>query len=217
MSDDAREGYADGTVSEVITTYVRPGREYEYQAWAERIHKAEAQFPGYRGGFLQPPASERQHCWTTLVRFAAADQLDAWLNSDERNRLLQEHNALVESWEHHRLPSSFAGWFAGVSESGVAPAVWKQSMLVILVLFPIVMLELRYLSPLLTRLNSSPATFVANVISVTLLAWPFMPLVIGRMKWWLVPEKNDPAWLRTAGVALILAIYAIEIALFSRI
>ena len=55
-------------------------------------------------------------------------------------------------------------------------------MLVILMLFPIVMLEIRFLSPLLKGVNTSPATFIGNVISVFLLAWLFMPIAIALMK-----------------------------------
>jgi uncharacterized protein len=210
------DGAEGGTVCEVVTTHVKIGKELEYGRWAERIHRVESQFPGYRGWLLQPPVSQRERYWTTLVRFATAEQLEAWLDSDERRKLLREHAALVESWEHHRLPSSFAGWFPNDSATGASPAAWKQSMLVILVLFPIVMLEVRFLRPLLSELNPSPATFVGNVVSVALLAWPFMPLMIGRMNWWLSPRKDGPGWVNPAGLLLLIALYAVEIAIFSR-
>ncbi len=76
-------------------------------------------------------------------------------------------------------------------------------MLVVLVLFPIVMLELRFLSPLLGGLNSSVSMFIGNVISVALIAWPFMPLVVGPMNWWLLPKKDSAGWTNPAGIALL--------------
>jgi antibiotic biosynthesis monooxygenase (ABM) superfamily enzyme len=202
-------------VSEVITTYVKRGREREYQEWATRIHEAERQFPGYCGGFMQPPAGG-QRCWTTLVRFERPEELDAWLESDTRRNLLREHDEIVESWEAHRVPSAFAGWFAGASPDAPAPPVWKQSMLVILVLFPIVVLERRFLNPLLAGLNWPLAIFIGNVVSVALLAWPFMPLVIGRMTWWLAPRNARSARTDVAGAALICALYGLEIMIFLR-
>jgi antibiotic biosynthesis monooxygenase (ABM) superfamily enzyme len=75
--DEVAEGFVDSAVTEVVTTYVKPGKDREYQEWAKRIHRAEAQFPGYRGGLLQPPASDHQRYWVTLVRFATPEQLDA--------------------------------------------------------------------------------------------------------------------------------------------
>jgi antibiotic biosynthesis monooxygenase (ABM) superfamily enzyme len=215
--DEIIDSVTNGVVTEVVTTYVKPGRDHEYQAWAEKIHQAEAQFPGYRGGYLQPPASERQHHWTTLVRFATPEQLDVWLSSDVRRELLSQHDKLVQSWEHHRLPSSFSGWFPTDAASNQSPKSWKQSMLVILMLFPTVMLEIRFLSPLLNGLSSSPATFIGNVISVFLLAWPFMPIAIAPMKWWLLPRKDSSGWTNALGIALLIGLYVVEITVLSRL
>jgi uncharacterized protein len=178
LEEEASEPYEDGTVTEVVTAYVKPDKIGEYTEWAAKIHKVEAQFPGYRGGFLQPPTSASQSYWTTLVRFATPEQLDAWLSSSERQKLLCEHDALVSSWSHHRMPSSFAAWFPADQTGGASPPAWKQSMIVVLMLFPIVMAEIRFLSPWTHGLNPSLATFIGNVISVVLLAWPFMPLAI---------------------------------------
>lgn len=211
------DGPGEGAVTEVVTTYVKPGKDREYREWAERIHREEARFPGYRGGFLQPPASDKQHYWTTLVRFATPGQLDAWLDSDVRRELLREHEALVQSWEHHRLPSSFGGWFPTDAASGESPKSWKQSMLVVLMLFPIVMLEMKFLSPLLGGMALSPATFIGNVISVFLLAWPFMPIIIAVMNWWLLPREDAPKWVDPAGVALLIALYGLEIKALSHL
>lgn len=215
QEDEITGSATDGAVTEVVTTYVKPGKDREYQAWAEKIHQAEAQFPGYRGGYLQPPASERQHYWTTLVRFATPEQLDVWLNSGVRRELLRQHDELVQSWEHHRLPGSFSGWFPADAASNESPKSWKQSMLVILMLFPIVMLEIRFLSPLLKGVSTSPATFIGNVISVFLLAWPFMPMAIALMKWWLFPRQENSRLTNALGLALLIGLYAVEIAVLS--
>jgi antibiotic biosynthesis monooxygenase (ABM) superfamily enzyme len=92
---------------------------------------------------LQSPASDQQRYWTTLVRFANAQQLDVWLNSEVRRELLREHNELVQSWEHHRLPAA--------------------------------------------------------------------------MNWWVFPREDNRRWIDPAGIALLIALYAIEVAVFSRL
>ncbi len=203
--------------TEVVTTYVKPCKNREYEEWAEKIHRAEAQFPGYRGGLLQPPAGGQQHHWTKLVRFATPELLDAWLNSDVRHGLLREHDALVKSWVHHRLPTAFGAWFPPDSATGDSSSSWKQSLLVVLMLFPIVMLEMKFLGPALSGMSRSPATFISNVIGVFLLAWPFMPMIIAVMKWWLLPPKDAPGWITPAGVGLLVTLYAVEIVGFSHL
>lgn len=214
---DGADGVMDGVVTEVVTTYVKPGKKQEYREWANKIHQAEAQFPGYRGSYLQPPASAGQSYWTTLVRFATPEQLDVWLNSDMRRGLLSLHDELVRSWEHHRLTNSFSGWFPADATTKESPKSWKQSMLVVLMLFPIVVLKIRFLSPLLKGLSTSPATFIGNVISVALLAWPFMPLAIRPMKWWLLPANDRAKWINPLGIAVLAALYTVEIVLLSRL
>jgi len=87
-------------------------------------------------------------------------------------------------------------------------------MLVVLGLFPIVMVELHFLSPLLSGLHSAVSTFIGNVISVVLIAWLFMPLAISALNWWVLPAKESARWINPAGIALLVALYAIEIAAF---
>jgi antibiotic biosynthesis monooxygenase (ABM) superfamily enzyme len=108
--EDAPDFHAESSVTEVITTRVRPGMESAFLDWSAHIQEAQARFPGFRGMYLQPPSSERQGYWVSLLRFAQPQQLDAWLESAERRKLLCESEALVETWENHRLPTAFAGW-----------------------------------------------------------------------------------------------------------
>lgn len=210
--EEAPQVDAGGSVTEVITTRVQSGREAAFRDWSMRIQRAQAEFPGYRGTYLQAPSRE-QAAWTTLVRFATTRQLDAWLASAERRRLLEESTALVESWSSRRLTGPFAGWFPPEAAEA-APASWKQSMIVLLALFPIVMVELRFLMPRLHRLDLVFSTFLGNAISVWLLTWPTMPLVNRAFDWWLRPNAIAARWITPVGIGLLFGLYAIEIATF---
>jgi hypothetical protein len=65
--------------------------------------------------------------------------------------------------------------------------------------------------PINQRPEAGVGTFIGNVISVALLAWPFMPLTIRALKWWLLPVQ-DRAWWINSGIALVIALYAVELA-----
>jgi uncharacterized protein len=122
---------------------------------------------------------------------------------------------LISSIESHRIYSPFAGWFKSLQETaGELPAAWKQTMIVLLVLYPIVMLELKYLNPFLTGLNPSLGMFIGNAISASLVSWPLVPIAIYFLKWWLVPK--DPHRLRDTllGTVVVLVLYIIEVAVF---
>ena len=212
--ESAPDFHGSSSVTEVIVTAVQKGQEPAFHAWCEAIQAAQGEFPGYMGTLVQAPPSDAQPVWTTLVRFSRPEQLDAWLASPQRQELLRQSEGLVASWKSHRMPSSFAGWFAGGEAARGAPAAWKQTAIVLLVLFPAVMLELRFLSPRLAGLNPALATFIGNAISVTLVTWPLAPLAIRSLRWWLQPDPAHRARAGILGIATITALYAIELGTF---
>ena len=200
-------------VTEVITTLVEPGKEQAFQDWAERIQARQAMFPGYMGTLVQAPVSAEIRYWTTLVRFGTPAELDGWLGSADRAQLLQRADPAMATWKSHRLTSPFAGWFPATEERPSPPA-WKQSALVLLMLFPVVMLEIRFLSPLLAGLHVAAATFVGNAISVALTSWPLMGMAVFCMGWWLQPAPARRRRVELLGAATMAALYAIELAIF---
>ncbi|MGH8048480.1 MAG: antibiotic biosynthesis monooxygenase, partial [Chthoniobacterales bacterium] len=162
------DGAAPGTtVTEVILSKIKPGKEDAYRAWCVKIQAAQARYPGYRGSYLQPPKGKESH-WTTLLRYDTAEHLEGWMKAPERTKLLEESKEFIESEELMRLATSFPGWVPINPATGKGPPDWKTALLVLLGLFPVVMLELRFLSPVLGKLgfNSSLATFIGNAGSV---------------------------------------------------
>ena len=199
-------------VTEVITTDVKEGKVDEFRAWADRVQQAQTQFPGYKGSFVQPPGPG-ERTWTTLMRFQTADQLEAWLNSPQRAALLQEEQGLVEREMLHRIDNSFPGWIPNDPATGKPPSMWKTACLVLLTLFPVVMIELKFLTPFLLGNHVPPAlaTFIGNAVSVALTTWPLMPLAIRAFKPWIFPGEQPSSARIVAPISLV-ACYAIELA-----
>ena len=202
-----------GDVTEVIFSRIKPGMEDDYREWATRIEAAQARYPGYRGMFLQPP-DENGGMWTTIIRFKTAPQLEAWMNAPERKSLLQESKAFIEHEQLTRLATAFPGWVPVDPITGKGPPNWKTALLVLLGLFPIVVIELRFLNPLLRGLNSSLATFIGNAISVAATSFITMPLFVRVFGWWLFLDKKSPKWRTPAGVVILGLVCAGEVALF---
>jgi uncharacterized protein len=198
-------------VTMVMVTEIKPGRELEYRDWAARIQKLQATFPGYIGSFVQPP-QHNETGWTTVLRFDSAENLDHWLKSRERAAMIKESEDMVAGFHAQRVDTSFPGWVPNDPATGKPPNMWKTAGLVLLTLFPIVMLELRFLNPHLRALNPAFGTFIGNAISVTLTTWPLMPIAIWAFNAWLYPE-NKPRWLVLSMPLILVACYAVEIAL----
>jgi len=204
---------ANGGVTEVFVTDVSPENEEAYRVWIAKMHQEEAKFPGFRGMFVQSPIPGRGRYWLTFLHFDTTENLDRWLTSTERQKVLEESKPLIASLESHRVFSPYGGWFESLEKNGELPSVWKQTMLVLLVLFPIVMLELKFLPYLTGKLNPSLGTFIGNAISVTLISWPFMPIAIWFLGWWLAPGGNRNVRTNLLGFAIVCGLYLAEIAL----
>jgi uncharacterized protein len=210
---EARVAHRPETVvTEVILSQIKPGMDAQYREWSTRIQHAQAQYPGYQGMYLQPPTSEGGR-WTTLIRYDTAEHLAAWMAAPEREKLLNESKAFIEHEELSQLATSFPGWVPIDPQTGKGPPNWKTSLLVLLGLFPIVMLEMKFLSPILAALglHASPATFVGNTISVFLTSFATMPLFIIWFGWWLFPKRDLPA-TTLKGCLILAVLFALEVA-----
>jgi antibiotic biosynthesis monooxygenase (ABM) superfamily enzyme len=213
MAQSDRPGEPPGlNVTEVILSKIKPKMDDTYREWAVRIQAAQAKYPGYRGMYLQPP-TEKDGLWTTIMRFDTAEHLEAWMEAPERTELLAESKAFIDHEQLMRLATSFPGWVPINPMTGKGPPNWKTALLVILGLFPIVMLEMRFLSPILTSLglHASLATFIGNTISVFGTTFVTMPLCIRWFGWWLFTEKKTPAWITPVGLGSLAALFAIEV------
>ena len=210
----ARDSNFQDSVTEVFIAHVLKGKEEAFREWCARTHRAEACWPGFLGAYVQSPVSGSSCNWVTLIQFTTIENLENWLNSSERQELLEESKQFTDTMESHRVISPYAGWFASLRSSGELPSVWKQTMIVLLVLFPIVMIELKYLIPYLNNLDYSLATFIANAISVSLISWPLMPIAILFLGWWLAPKGKQRISMTVLGTLVVVLLYLIEIWIF---
>lgn len=201
--------------TEVIFSKVKAGMADQFRDWAQRIQAAQALYPGYLGMYLQPPAGDSDGHWITILRYDSAPHLEAWMNSSQRAALLEESKAFMEREELLRISTSFPGWVPIDPVSGQGPPDWKTAMLVLLGLYPIVMLQLRLLNPVLAAARIPPAagTFLANVISVALTSFLTMPFFVRKFDWWLFPGVASPRANTRRGLRLIGLLYLLEILL----
>jgi antibiotic biosynthesis monooxygenase (ABM) superfamily enzyme len=213
VGHEAEASVPEGPVTAMIMTSVAPGHEKEFQRWHARVQEHQSKYPGFLGCEVQAPTGMFQQEWVTLLRFDSKEHLDDWLGSDERKALLREAREIIDRSSERRVRTSFEGWFKFGADHR-PPPTWKQSAIVLLVLFPVVMLEITFLNPVLRWMNVAPATFIGNAISVGLLGWPLMPLAIKAMQWWLSPPPEAPRSVRWRGPVLLVCLYALAIVFF---
>jgi uncharacterized protein len=113
--------------------------------------------------------------------------------------------------------TGFDQWFPAKA-GNTPPSAWKQNMLVLLLLCPVVFLFATFVqAPLLTgwaALPFSAALFIANAVSVLLLSY-LVPWTSRRFSWWLASEGPNTRWLQVAGATRVIVLYGLMLLAFS--
>ena len=144
--------------------------------------------------------------------------MQAWLDAPVRQKLLEEANTFAAEHNVRIARTGFDQWFP--DNNGKKPPAWKQSLLVLLMLYPVVYLLSTWIqTPLLSGRAGLPfaiVLFVGNVMSVLSLSY-LVPLISRLFGWWLRPAGAYGWLIEGAGTALILALYGFMVLAFWRL
>jgi len=205
------------TASTVITTRVKAGGDAWFADWQGRMGAAQQKFPGYVGQRVQAPVPGTNNDWVAIVAFETRADLERWENSPERKALVAESAPYVQRYDVRPADSAFESWFAKSESGGKPPPAWKLSAIVLLVLYPIVMLEFFSVNHLTTdvlRLDPALGVFIGNAISVAITGFLLIPWASRLLQWWLVPPEAQASRRTWQGVAVVVGLYALSIAVF---
>ncbi|SFL37440.1 antibiotic biosynthesis monooxygenase [Methylobacterium pseudosasicola] len=211
VTDDASAART-APVSAVISTRVKPGLEAAYLRWEQKVAAAQSKARGLQGYRFEPAVPGVQEDFVAILRFDCDANLQAWLDSPERQALIEEAAPLTAEFHTRKVQSGFEQWFRDTTPAGAPPPpAWKMNMIVLLTLYPTVFLwGLLIGTPLLTqvlKLDFPVALFVGNVVSV-LITSRLVPWAANRMRWWLDPAEGQRRAIDIQGAALLAAAYA---------
>jgi uncharacterized protein len=219
LVNDGPSGALPAPISAVISTRIKPGQEGAYRRWEQRIAAAQAKAPGFQGYRFEPPIPGVQNDWLAILRFDSEANLKAWLDSPERHKLLEEATPFTQEFHARIAKTGFDQWFSLGAAQSFSPPPWKQNMLVLLMLYPVVFLFGVFVqAPLLTGRAGLPfaiALFIGNAVSVILLNW-LVPWTSRRFEWWLQPGGEAARKVDVAGAALVVGLYGLSVVVFTR-
>jgi len=214
---DGSSGVLPAPVSAVISTRIKPGQEPAYRAWEQRIASAQTRAPGFQGYRFEPPIPGVQDDWLSILRFDSEANLQAWLESPERKALLDEAAPFTEEFHARIARAGFDQWFAPAAQGQPAQSPWKQNMIVLMLLYPVVYLfGVTVQVPLLSGwlgLAFPIALFLGNVASIIILNY-LVPFASRHFSWWLSPERPSPR-INLTGALVIGGIYLVMVTLFT--
>lgn len=202
-----------GSASSVFAYRVRADREAAFQEWRGRILEAVRRFDGFLGTESFDTLGGTEPEFIVVVRFDNRAHLDAWLESDVRRQFMREVRAYVDRVSLRRIGSGFEGWFEH-GKNTAPPARWRQALVILSVLFPVIMVMRRLLTPVFGALPMPVAFLILLALDLVVLTYVVMPWYSRRMDFWLRP-RADATW-RTdvAGLAIIAGILGVTLAIF---
>ena len=182
---------SNDAVTKVIDRVPRPGAERQLEEAIRALTAAALRFPGHLGVTVTPPAPPAQPGYRLLYKFATAEQLQAWEESDVQHRLVAIANLYTQGMPHYQVLTGLETWFT-LPAAPLTPPPPRAKMTVVswLGIFPLVYgygLGVNALLPAAT-----PA--VLRVLLVTLLVVPTMSYMVAPrltllFKFWLYPKR----------------------------
>ena len=170
-------------VTAVMSQRVKPDAWEAFRDAHARIVLTMSRFPGFLSSELAEPVPGVQDDHVIVFAFDSRGHLDRWLESDERRRVLELVEPLIEGERTLNVVGGFAGWFE--TEGADRPPRWKQGVAVLVALYPTTLLLGFLQRTLVPDAPWIPALFVSNVVGIAILTWLLMPLVTRLLAPWL--------------------------------
>ncbi|MBL0950140.1 MAG: antibiotic biosynthesis monooxygenase [Pseudomonas sp.] len=182
------------TVTLVVRHQVRPSHVPPYEAWLRRIISVASECPGHLGVDVVRSSQPSVAQFTCVLRFASLQQLQGWLDSEQRRQLVAEVDPLLRSGDQIRIAQDRAFWF--VPENAQAqPPRWKQSCVTFLVILPLSLLVPRLWQPLFEHFpwlgGYLPSNALITLSIVLLVVYLFMPMATRVFAAWLRPTTDE--------------------------
>jgi antibiotic biosynthesis monooxygenase (ABM) superfamily enzyme len=192
MDTESRDGeHSSKDFTVVISRKVKPGYENQYDEWLRRYLMLERKVPGYVGTTIITQGDTGSSIRHIIHRFRDKASLDAWENSDESHKLIEEANKC--STRYYERATGLETWFTlPDSKTIVAPPKWKMGIVTFIAAYSISSI-VTFFFTLSHYIRQSP--FVANTImTITLVAgltYFAMPILSRLLRRWLYSSSEN--------------------------
>jgi antibiotic biosynthesis monooxygenase (ABM) superfamily enzyme len=179
-----------GSVTEVITRDIVPGREHEFERWAHRLVSATARY-GATDTIITPDAATPARR-VFVLHFANEEALGAWEASQERDRLVQE--ARKFSTPDVQQATGLETWFVLPGQRAIVPPPrWTMLLVTLIGAYPLVVLLSAFVLPSLEGWPLLVRAAVVPVVLLSLMTYLVMPQLTRLLSGWLYPNQRRHA------------------------
>jgi uncharacterized protein len=202
----------------VVSSSVSEGMEADFLAAHSGLTKAASEFSGYEGTVVFPPGASDE--WRSLIRFRTEPQLSAWLKSSERAEVLPPvRSSLTRDLSVFAQTTPLGTTVRTVNGKTKMTPSWKTAMLLLMVLYPLGMLQSKFVAPVIGKLGAEPwlSVWLGQVVSVVLMQWWLMPTASSWCRRWLDPVDGADLRVTLRGTGIAVIVYIVSLTLFATV
>lgn len=185
-----------GPVTLVISEVVEPSKMAAYEAWTKGINHDARQFEGFLGVEVIRPRDHDHPEYVVIVKFETYEHLRCWLISPTYLDWMEQSYGLIAARSQQQLPSGLELWFtlphahSEMRSPLPSPPYYKQVVLGVLAVYPLILLANGLLGPLLVGLPPLLALLISVIFVSALLTYPVMPWLSKGLGFWLYPKAR---------------------------
>ena len=171
-----------------MTRRVKPGHEEIYERLLEGIVAAASAYPGHLGVEVFRPQSPGGE-YRTVYRFDTAEDLHAWLDSDERAAWLERTEPHLVAPVRTSFVTGLETWFTLPSQPGAPPPPpYKMALVTWIAIFPLITAIVALTGPLLEDMPLALRLAITTALTVPVMTWVVMPRMTRLLHRWLYPR-----------------------------
>jgi len=187
-------GQQSDPITLVISEVVEPNRIDEYEAWTKGINHAARQFAGFIGVDVIRPRDHQYPEYVLIVKFDNYEHCKNWLTSSVYHNWMLKSEEFIAKRSQQHLPNGLELWFTLPKSSSLTspnqPAYYKQVIVGVITVYPLILLAKLVLNPFLNGLPDLLSLFISVIFVSALLNYPVMPYLTQILNFWLYPSRS---------------------------
>ena len=186
-ADDTTGSFDPGVTVHVVRR-VAPENRDAFEEELAGVTAISRKIPGHLGVEIYRPTGD-SHAYNIVFRFDRQQNLDQWNALVERDNVLDCLNHLTEGPAQLTVMTGLEHWFTLPENPGRPhPPAWKMALLTWIGLWPLVVLLLWALGPIMAYMPWPLDTGFNTFVAVIFMTWLVMPRVTRLFQRWLWPD-----------------------------
>jgi len=178
-------------VTTILSHKVKPGHAKDYEEWSKKITAKASVHDGFQNVTRIKPTDPTNLEYVVILQWSNYKKLKKWQQSDDFKQMIKESEEFTISIKTLHEESGMEIWFDWPSDAKhlAKPSFYKQTLIAIIVVLPLIFSVGSILRPLLADLD---LPFEIQIVINVLIIAPLITLIMPRVTKLLYP------WLYSA-------------------